>query len=288
MVFLSPRSDMVFKKLFGTPANRELTISFLNSVLELPEGKRIVNVEFNDPNNHLETLRQKFSIVDIRCTDERGYQYIIEMQNQDYHNFAQRAQYYSSCGISVQLQVAEEYQNLLPIIFVGIVNYTLFPRHDRYLTHHYTLDIQDQYRDLDLTAYHFIELPKFKKEITQDDSLIDKWIYFLKHAEEIEEIPSTLQNTKPFSNAFHVLTQSAWTMRDLALYKQQVDTLRVEKGVLKTAEMKGREEGRDEGRDERSLEVARNMLAEGIDKAIIAKITGLTADVIQKLKKDEE
>jgi len=291
--FLSPTVDLVFKKLFGTTANKNLTINLLNAILELPEEKQIVQLTFNDPSNHLETLRQKFSIVDIRCTDKLGSQYIIEMQNDDYHNFTQRAQYYGACGLSSQLAIAEEYGTLLPVIFVGVVNFTLFNRHNRYISNHVTIDKEDNACDLNLIEYHFIELPKFNKTVDQLETLVDQWIYFIKCAGSINKIPAQFKNLKQFTNAFQVLMQSAWTEEEMALYQAQVDARRVEIGVLETAETKGleqglkqgREQGLEQGLERRSLEIAHAMLADGFDNCTIAKITGLTIDTINGLSK---
>ena len=57
----------------------------------------------------------------------------------------------------------------------------------------------------------------------------------------------------------------------------------IEKGMEKGME-KGREEGRAEGMSLRSLEIARKMLAKGMDEASIMDMTGLTAEEIKLLK----
>ena len=44
-----------------------------------------------------------------------------------------------------------------------------------------------------------------------------------------------------------------------------------------------REEGREEGREKNKLETAKKMLENGFDTAIISRITGLTAEEIDKL-----
>ena len=46
----------------------------------------------------------------------------------------------------------------------------------------------------------------------------------------------------------------------------------------------GIEEGRAEGMSQRSLEIARKMLAKGMDEASIMDMTGLTAEEIKLLK----
>ena len=58
--------------------------------------------------------------------------------------------------------------------------------------------------------------------------------------------------------------------------------------IVEEAETKGMEKGRaegiEEGMSQRSLEIARKMLAKGMDEASIMDMTGLTAEEIKLLK----
>ena len=68
--------------------------------------------------------------------------------------------------------------------------------------------------------------------------------------------------------------------------KNSVDTAKregIEIGIKKGRE-EGREEGRAEGMNLRSLEIARKMLAKGMDEASIMDMTGLTSEEIKLLK----
>ena len=65
----------------------------------------------------------------------------------------------------------------------------------------------------------------------------------------------------------------------------------MEKGIAEGMEMgmkqgmeKGRAEGMEKGMSQRSLEIARKMLAKGIDELSIMDMTGLTAEEIKLLK----
>ena len=52
---------------------------------------------------------------------------------------------------------------------------------------------------------------------------------------------------------------------------------------LAFAEAKGRKEGKEEGREEALIETARRMLRLKVDRALIAKATGLTEEALAKL-----
>ena len=68
--------------------------------------------------------------------------------------------------------------------------------------------------------------------------------------------------------------------------KNSVDTAKREGIEIGRAEgmEKGRAEGIEEGMSQRSLEIARKMLAKGMDEASIMDMTGLTAEEIKLLK----
>ena len=68
--------------------------------------------------------------------------------------------------------------------------------------------------------------------------------------------------------------------------KNSVDTAKCE-GIeigMEKGMKQGREEGRAEGMNLRSLEIARKMLAKGMDDASVMDMTGLTAEEIKLLK----
>ena len=81
MVFLDPRNDVAFKKIFGSEQHKDVTISFLNSILEYTGQRAIKEVQFlNTEQAPLVIKEKKNNILDIMCTDQEGNRYIVEMQ----------------------------------------------------------------------------------------------------------------------------------------------------------------------------------------------------------------
>ena len=76
--------------------------------------------------------------------------------------------------------------------------------------------------------------------------------------------------------------------KELHEYEDSLKAYRDIKNSLDTALQqgfeKGQEAGRAEGRDERSIEIAREMLAEGESIEKIMRYTGLTEEQIKELK----
>lgn len=280
MFYLNPINDLVFKKLFGTPANKDLLISFLNGILERKGDQLITDVSFTNPYNHQPSALLKVTIVDVRCTDKKGNSYIVEMQVDPQSDYLARCHYYTACGLSLQLKEGDAYEKLLPVIFIGIANFTLFHDHDRYLSHYRLLDSVDHVCRLYHEEYHFIELKKFTKTIDQLQDISDKWIYFLRHATEYEAPPQQLQKTQPLIKAFDVLERGRWTKQELEIYEKIVDARRVEKSKLKTAKAMGVKEGLKEG----LFKVAKEMIMQNFEIEVICNVTGLSEKEVESLK----
>jgi predicted transposase/invertase (TIGR01784 family) len=278
MIFLDPRTDIAFKKLFGDMAHKNILINFLNSVLGRQEGYKIVDVTINDPHNTPETPAFKASIVDVRCTDQSGFQYIVEMQVTEQKDYGARALYYSSFAFTRQLLKSEKYKQLMPVIFVGILDFALFKNPD-YISHHAILDTKTFACELQSLEFHFIELAKFNKPLEDLDTILDKWIYFLKYADSLSTIPKSLQEPI-IKEAFDVLEQGNWSRGELEAYDAYLDAARCTASQLETAE----ERGEIRGQLKEKMNIAEQLL-DVLDIQTIAQKTGLSITDIENLKK---
>lgn len=79
MRYLDPKADLTFKKVFGE--HPDLVISFLNALLPFENAdEEISSVEYLNPELVPNNPLRKDSIVDVRCKDRLGRQFIVEMQ----------------------------------------------------------------------------------------------------------------------------------------------------------------------------------------------------------------
>jgi len=257
-------------------------MSFLNSVLERQKGEEIIDVVFNDPHNTAETIDLKKTIVDVRCTDQLNNQYIIEMQIMTQEDYAARAQYYSSVALARQLEKKAQYGKLVPVIFVGVLNFNLF-ENTNYLSHHLILDTETHQQNLKHLTFHFIELTKFHKKLEELSTILDKWIYFLRYADELKKIPMTLKEPI-ISDAFEIIEHGNWSVKELETYDRYLDAFRVIEGQVDSAKRAGLAEGITKGERKKAIEIAQKLL-DVLDIETIAKKTGLTSFEIKKLKK---
>src|ERR1700733_1845912 len=78
--YLDPKSDIVFKKIFGQ--HPHLLKSFLNAVLPLPEDGLIESIHYLPSEQVPPIPAFKYTVVDVRCTDRQDRTFIVEMQIQ--------------------------------------------------------------------------------------------------------------------------------------------------------------------------------------------------------------
>jgi predicted transposase/invertase (TIGR01784 family) len=76
MKYLDPKNDLILKKIFGE--HPDILMSFLNSMLPLPQGQEIVELKYLSPEMIPETYLEKFTSVDVRCKDKLGRQFLVE------------------------------------------------------------------------------------------------------------------------------------------------------------------------------------------------------------------
>jgi len=290
MKFADPTNDFAFKKLFADPKNKHMLISFLNAMLERKGDKCIADAIVSDPNNLPLIKGDKHSIVDVRCTDERGKKYIVEVQVEDQKDFAQRCVYYSSRTLASQLQSKQKYTDITPVIFLGILNFNMFSNSE-YINHYLIMNSKTHEVGLTMFEWHFAELQKFNKTEDELKNDAERWMFLFKNSLELDHIPKSLTACKETSDAMVVLDKHLWAENDLEVYERILDAERVAQSILETAVGKSRVEGMQQGMQKgmqkgeaaKTKVIAKQMMEKGLDVKLISEVTGLSVDEINKL-----
>ena len=68
--------------------------------------------------------------------------------------------------------------------------------------------------------WNFIELKKFHKAEHELETVADKWIYFIKQANDLDHIPENA-TTQALKLAYTITEQHKWTSDELAIYESQ-------------------------------------------------------------------
>lgn len=196
--YLDPKSDLVFKKVFGN--HPELLKSFLNAILPLPKDCIIESLEYLAPDNIPDISGLKHSIVDVRCRDHHGRHFIVEMQLQWFNHFIKRMVFNTAATYVRQLKKAETYDHLSPVYGLALIDATFSEEEDWF--HHFQLSDKKN-RKLEDLQLVLIELPKFKPTSTAEKRLAVLWLRFFKEIDEqTEHVDESLLNEASINEAF--------------------------------------------------------------------------------------
>ncbi|MBR6298102.1 MAG: Rpn family recombination-promoting nuclease/putative transposase, partial [Candidatus Gastranaerophilales bacterium] len=185
--YLNPKVDLTFKKIFGEHPN--LVKSLLNALLPLPEGMTIEKVDIISSENVPENPTKKYSIVDVRCTDNNGRSFIVEMQSYWNKEFFSRTLFNAASMYTKQLAKGNPFDNLKEVYALALVNDEAFDYEgdNGYMQEFYIINKnhpKDIRHDLSLI---FIELVKYKPIDRGSRAIKDLWLRFLTEINEQTE-----------------------------------------------------------------------------------------------------
>ncbi|MEO5729382.1 MAG: Rpn family recombination-promoting nuclease/putative transposase [Byssovorax sp.] len=284
-VFADPKTDFVFKRIFGTEAHKGLLIALLNHLLELEGDHRILEVQHLSPDQQVAVPEMKLSIVDVKCTDAAGRRFVVEMQVLKVEGFEKRVVYNASKAYVMQLRNAEEYPTLCNVVGVTICNFPLWPEKDE--SGRYVVPMLSRWRmqehhsgavGLSQVQYVFLELPKYA---AGDDpqTMIDKWAYFFRETRNLDVVPPALSEG-PFREALDVARSANFSPLEWEVYERAKMAEQDARGALVVARKEGIEEGLARGVVEGELKAKRDTLLRLLGRAGIA-LTEVEHDRIQ-------
>ena len=287
--YLNPKNDLTFKRVFGE--HKHLCMSLINSMI--PLEKPIVGIEYQTGElipDLVNLLRN--TIVDVRCTDTAGRQFLVEMQLYWDESFKSRVLFNASKAYVLQLEKTKDYHLLKPVYALNFINETFEKSpemQDEYYHHYKIVNIKDAEKQIKGLEFLFVELPKFKPQGLAEKKLHELWLRFLTEINEnTKEVPKELLENEYISEAIGYMERAAYTKEQLdAYYQRKIDTI-TSRSMLENAEAKGIAIGLGKGRKE--LEEEREKMVLNSDQAgvpveTIATITGLTPDQIMEILK---
>lgn len=229
--YLNPRNDLVFKKIFGEHAH--LLVSFLNALLPLPSDGLIETLDYlpTEQIPHIPILKR--NIVDVKCTDQRGNIFIVEMQIEWSSFFMQRLLFGASQAYVKQLNKGEKYEYLKPVYGLGLLAENFdHESHDFY--HHYKIvNVEKPTREIKGLQFVFIELPKFKVTSRSERKLQVLWLRFMSEInEKTRTVDPELLAVPEIRQAIELSEQAAYSEAELAAYDTYWDTISTEKTLL--------------------------------------------------------
>ncbi len=271
MTFINPKTDYAFKKIFGSLDSKGILISFLNAMI-YDGNPTIEDLEIINPNLPPKITGLKDTYLDVKARLADGTLVIIEMQVLNVEFFGKRVLYNAAKTYASQLQKGQGYRMLQPVIALTLTDFEMFENSDRVISRFVykeeTTNLRYTDNNMELV---FIELPKFTKELSQLETLVDKWIYFMKYANTLTQIPQTMDIVPEIHQAFDIANQVNLSADQLEDLERQEMFIYDQQGALLKAV-----------KDEK-LAIARQLL-DRLDDETISQTTGLSIEEIRNLR----
>ena len=283
MRFISPKTDFAFKKIFGSEQSHDVLISFLNAMLYDGQS-RISQLEILNPYLAPRIRGVKDTYLDVKAKLDNGTSVIIEMQVLNIEGFEKRILYNAAKAYSIQLGIGQSYSQLNPVIALTITDFVMFPEINQ-LTSRFILKEKDfliDYPIYDLELV-FVELPKFDKALMVLETLADKWLYFLKHALDLDVVPESMNSVPEIKQAFEFAREGNLSAEELDELEHQEFFIQDQHNAIIKAERQGLNRGLEQGERNATLAMATKLL-DMLDDEAIARATGLSLAEIAELR----
>ena len=288
MIFINPKTDFAFKKIFGSEQSKDILISFLNALL-YDARPTIEDLEILNPFLVPKIRGVKDTYLDVKARITGNKTVIIEMQVLNVEGFEKRILYNAAKAYSIQLDSGEGYTLLNPVIALTITDFEMFPNLEGVISR-FILKEKDflvDYPSYDIELV-FVELPKFSKELDELESITDKWIYFLKSARSLESVPETMEVVPEIQKAFEIANQANLNREELEDLQHREIWIQDQRNAIKKAVNQGLrqgiEQGIEQGKKESQVEIAKRLL-DVLDEETISQTTGLSLEEVQQLKR---
>ena len=228
--YLDPKNDLIFKRIFGE--NPNLLLAFLNALMPLSPGCLIEELTYLPAEQVPENPGKKDSIVDVKCKDNSGRVFIVEMQMYWFEAFMNRVVFNAGKAYVRQLEKGDDYSLLHPVYSLAILNENFDHETDRFY-HHYSIVNRENIDEvMEGLEFVLVELNKFKPETWRERRMAVLWLRFLKEVgEKMSVLPEELKNDELINKAARLCEEGAFTSEELEIYDAYWDRISTEKSI---------------------------------------------------------
>ncbi|TAH25951.1 MAG: Rpn family recombination-promoting nuclease/putative transposase [Oscillatoriales cyanobacterium] len=266
MIFINPKTKYAFKKIFGSSESKEILISFLNALIY--EGNSTIeDLEIINPNLPRQLADLKDTYLDVTAKLDDGTLVIIEILVLNVQYSGNRVLYNAATTYAFQLQRGEGYRMLKPLIALTITDFEMFRNSPNLISRFVYKEVESNLNyPEDAMNLVFIELPKFHKEASQLETLTDKWIYFMKYARMLSEVPETIDSVPEIHKAFDLANQARLSREEVEVYERKEQFIHDQQGAIIKAVEEARQAGiqaaREQRKREETLAIAQQLLSQ--------------------------
>jgi len=269
---LSPKSDIIFKLLFGTENSLDILTDFLLAVLKLSPDE-YDEITISNPFLMQEYKGDKLGILDVKLKLISGKLLNIEIQVDPMPFMESRILFYVSKLITEQIGENDQYDKIKRVISIIITDHLLIKESEKFHHHFGLYDIESKVLLTDILEIHTLEVPKARKIFDDADIENTHLLYWMKFldAKTEEELNMLAEKSPVMEKATIRLLELSADEKTRQLYdarlKEQRDNYARERGAVK----------------QNSLDIAKNALSKGMSIEDILDITGLTQTEIEPL-----
>jgi predicted transposase/invertase (TIGR01784 family) len=279
MIFINPKIDFAFKKIFGSEDSKDILISFLNALI-YEEKPVIQDLEILNPYLAPKIRGVKDTYLDIKAkikdVDGSDHDVIIKMQVLNIEGIEKRILYNAAHAYSTERRLSEAHNPSNPVIALTITDFVMFSELNtvisRFILNERDFLVDHSIYDIELI---FVELPKFKKQLSELKTTVDKWLFFLNETSSILEIPENMGIVPEIKKAFDMANQANFTLSELKDQQKLEISIQNQRVTIAQAIQQGVQQ--------RTIEIARKML-NLLEDVTISQITGLSINELEALK----
>lgn len=292
-IYIDPLTDFGFKKIFGEEPNKDLLISFLNTLL--PQHHQIADLQYTKNEYQGVSPVDRRAIFDLNCMSTTGQRFIIELQKVKQQYFKDRSVYYSTFAVQEQAKQGDWNYKLDTVYTISILDF-LMDENEQEILYYAQLKDQQNRPFFDKLHYVYVVLPRFTKTLGELESLQDKWLYTFRHLANMSDKPPSFTEDV-FRRLFAIAELAHFNPRDRQSYEDSLKYFRDLKNSEQTARLEGRTQGlqeglqkgleqglqlgREEGERQGQQKAALKLLAMGMEAEAVAELMELPVEQVR-------
>lgn len=195
--FYGMRNDYMFHAVLQK--NEEVLRNLLATLLEIDEAE-IESCHIENPIELGKEIEGKECILDVKLTLNNDKVINIELQVYKQTHWINRSLLYWARTYD-NLKSGQDYSMLLPAYHIGILDFTLFENHPKFMAQYQILDVEDGYLYSDKLCIKVLDLTQLEraKQESETNKKLLKWAGIFK-AETLEELEQLASGEEVFEN----------------------------------------------------------------------------------------
>ena len=185
--------------------NKKVLKGLISSLLHL-KLQDIKSIEITNPINLSDNISGKDFVLDVDVFINNDTKINLEMQVSNKHNWPDRSLSYT-CRSFDQLYRGHKYEEALPVIHIGFLDFTLFPDHPEFYSSHMLLNVKNNHLFSDKIKLSVVDLSKIELATEEDKFYqIDYWarLFKAKTWEEIKMLAKDNENMQEAVNSIYI------------------------------------------------------------------------------------